>query len=76
MKTYYLTWILRKLFAGNPCAEFTSPIQSGKGWICVLKDKINGQEYLCTFLPIESEKVVMPNTADQFLKMTEWNNLT
>lgn len=71
MKTYFLTWILRRLFAGNPCAEFTSPVQSGKGWAAVLKDKINGQEYLATFVPIESEVTVMPDTVNQFLKMTE-----
>lgn len=76
MKEYYLRWILHKLFAGNPCAEFTSPVQSGKGWVCVLKDNVNGQEYLATFIPIESVKVVLakqecPDTADQFLKMME-----
>lgn len=72
--TYYLSWILKKVFGGNPCAEFTNPQQSNGGWVCLLTDKVNGQEYVCTFTPVELKtKVVMPDTADQFLKLTEGN---
>ena len=74
-KMYYLSWLLRKVvseFGKNPMLEFSTPIQAGRGWLCMLTDKVNGQNYLCQFLPVETqEKVVMPNTIDEFLKMTE-----
>lgn len=71
MKLFYLSWILRKVFANSPIAEFSSPIQSGNGWNCTLTDKINWQVYVCRFEPIETEKVVIPDTINGLLKAME-----
>lgn len=71
MTIYYLTWILRTVFGKNPLAEFKQVYQAGNGWVGVLVDKVNGQEYVCSFVPVTSQVTVTPNTVDQLLKMNE-----
>lgn len=55
MKEYFIRYILRKVFNNSPYAVLSEIHQSGKGWVTVLTDSENGQEYLVTLVPIESE---------------------
>lgn len=69
--TYYIRWILQVIFK-SPVAEFTSIQQTTNGWVAVLTDRVNGQEYVCSFLPVKNEAV--PQTADQLLNMNKENH--
>lgn len=70
MKKYYLSWLLTKILK-CPVVSFSEPQQSGKGWICVMTDHVHEQEYLVNFVPIESEKIIVPESADQLLNMNK-----
>lgn len=65
---FYLTWILSVVFGGDRRAEFKTVQPCKDGWVAVLVDKVNGQEYVCNFVPIKSTKVVVPETVDQLIE--------
>lgn len=69
MKTYFFTYLMHFVFKNSPYAECSKVHQSGKGWVAVIKDKEDGQEYLITAVPIESIKTVAPESADQLINM-------
>jgi hypothetical protein len=71
MNLYYFTLIMRTAFQKNPHGELVSLHQCSNGWAGIIKDKTDGTEYVFQAVPVKSEKVVAPNTADQLLRLNE-----
>lgn len=44
---------------------------ANNGWVAIIRDEVDGKEYLASFVPITSEKDVCPETADSLIQMNE-----
>lgn len=71
MKYYFIRRILLMAFEYHTCAKISMIHQTPNGWVTILTDEITGDQYIATFVPIKSEKLVAPNTVDQLLKGME-----
>lgn len=76
MKIYRFAEMIVRMITGiNPQSKLLKLHQATNGWVVILRDEIDGQEYIGTFYPVKSERVVMPDTADQFLALTKKEEL-
>lgn len=71
MNLYHFSQMIVRAFMGLGGSKLTKLHQASNGWVVIVRDEIDGQEYIGTFYPIKSEKIVVPDTADQLLAMTK-----
>jgi hypothetical protein len=71
MKAYFFTEMLVRAFTDiTECkAKLLMVHQASGGWVFIIKDEIDGQEYLCNAIPLKIEKIVLPNSVDELLRM-------
>lgn len=75
MKLYYFSLLIWEAFKNHSWGKISNIHQTSNGWAFVIKDTLNGDEYVCCAYAIKSQKFVAPNTADQFLSMTKEEEL-
>lgn len=71
MKIWHLSLLLIDAFKNHTWGKVSNIHQTSNGWAFVLTDTANGDEYVCCAYPVKSQKMVIPDTADQFLAMTK-----
>lgn len=69
MKIYYFASLLFQAFKSIAWGKVSNIHQTTNGWAFVITDTLNGDEYVCCAYPIKSQKVVVPDTADQLLAL-------
>ena len=71
MKVYRFSQMIVSLFWGVAGTKLVKLHQATNGWVLVVRDEIDGQEYIGTFYPVKSQKIVVPDTVDQLLSMKD-----
>lgn len=71
---YRITEIIHKSFFNNPDAQLIKMHQVAGGWVGIIKDRKTGQEYVMQAVPVKSEVVVVPNTVDELLRISNEKN--
>jgi hypothetical protein len=71
MKIWHFTILLIDAFKNHPWAEVKQIRQCPDGWAFVIVDKANNDEYVCVAYPVRSQKIVVPDTADQLIQRGE-----
>lgn len=76
MKIYHFSQMIVRLFLGINHAKLIKLHQATNGWVLILRDETDGQEYIGTFYAVKSQKTVVPDTVNQLLEMnTEKENI-
>lgn len=75
MKIYYFSLLIWEAFRSHSWGKVSGIRQTSNGWAFVIKDTLNGDEYVCCAYPVKSTKFVCPESADQLLAMTKKEEL-
>lgn len=69
MKLYHFSSLIFQAFKSLSWGKVSNLHQTSTGWAFIITDTLNGDEYVCCAYPVKSQKSVVPETADQLLKM-------
>lgn len=71
MKIYQFSQMIVRTFMGLGGSKVVKLHQATNGWVVIVRDETDGQEYIGTFYPVTSAKDVAPNTFNEFMAMTK-----
>lgn len=74
MKLYFFSSLIFQAFKSLSWGKISNLHQTPTGWAFVITDTLNGDDYVCCAYPIKSQKVVVPETVDELLKMNMGGN--
>lgn len=71
MNIFRFPEMLVRAFMGLGGAKILKIHPASNGWVVILRDEVDGKEYLGNFVPITSEKFVCPDSVNEFLSLTK-----
>ena len=71
MKIHHFASLIFQAFQQISWGKVSGIRQTSNGWVFVITDTLNNEEYVCMAYAVRSTKDVCPETADQLLAMTK-----